>query len=248
MNTGTSQRLRTLTPGCLGRFGNRTWNRAQPRLWRSAMAATCVRRGICRLRPRDRSSLACAVARRRGPPSEDPRTRLDQGQRQTDPARRRCPAHRQRPETGPPYLTPADAADQLRMILGRRPARDDQRRASPTDLRRGRDGVARARRAQARTQKWRRPPPGKSPPRRKVGGAGAVGERGKRPESCGLPQTFGGSAISRRPPRRCRAPRSRSSQMRDYRHRGRRSSGFVARAGRFPAGRWVSRCPCDGRK
>jgi hypothetical protein len=63
IDTGTSQRLRTLTSGCLRRFGNRTWNRAQPPLWRcGGELVDAPLRAPPGRRPRLGSTLARAVA------------------------------------------------------------------------------------------------------------------------------------------------------------------------------------------
>jgi hypothetical protein len=140
MNTGTSQPLRTLRSGCLTRFGNTTWNTAQPRLWSgghervgAALGASAGRR------PRDRPALARAVARRRRPSSARPRPGVGQGQRQAHRARGGHLAHGQRAQAGPLLPHP-----------GRRgqPAAGDPRRRA---ARIGDQGAGAAR----RSRRWR---------------------------------------------------------------------------------------------
>jgi hypothetical protein len=102
MNTGTSQRLRTIASGCLRRFGNTKGNTAQPRLWKcgddrvgAAVGSPAGRR------PWERPALARIVARRRGPPSASARAGVGQGQQQAHRARRDHLAYRQRAEARP---------------------------------------------------------------------------------------------------------------------------------------------------
>jgi integrase len=72
-------------------------------------------------RPRDRASLARAVARRRGPPPEDPRTAWVKDSGKRTPRGAVVWRAGNGPKPDPSYLTPADAADQLRMILAGAP-------------------------------------------------------------------------------------------------------------------------------
>jgi hypothetical protein len=81
---------------------------------------------------------------------EGPRTGVGQGQRQTHAARRRRLARGQRPQAGPVVPDAGRRGRPATRDPRRSAARDDQGTGPSAHLRRGRDGVARARRAQAR--------------------------------------------------------------------------------------------------
>jgi hypothetical protein len=135
MNTGTSQRLRTLTSGCLRRFGNTIGNTAEPQ---PARVGDEPRRPANRASP----SLDRGGGRRWHALWRDAEGRhqrilgpawvKDSGKR----TRRGAPVWRAAngPKPDPSYLTRAEAADQLQTTLAAAPRRTTRgrRHSGPT--------------------------------------------------------------------------------------------------------------------